>query len=174
MINRSGEGEKWRLLGFMAFAHKHSAVKKICFFIYKMAPVFYQCFYAVIAAYLLYYRSNKVGLYLFVPLVCMLTSYGLRHIVKKQRPYARYGYILDYDIKRKKSYSFPSNHSTASMIIAYAIGFVNIYAGGVLFIFAILTGISRVCLGIHYFSDVLAGWVLSTFFAVIGFYILAF
>jgi len=58
-------------------------------------------------------------------------------------------------------FSFPSGHATAILAVAltYALAFPA--AGGLLMVFAALAGWSRVVLGVHFPSDVLAGQLLA-------------
>ncbi|MCC3160171.1 phosphatase PAP2 family protein [Hymenobacter sp. 15J16-1T3B] len=66
-----------------------------------------------------------------------------------------------------KFYSFPSGHAMGSAALAAALGFLLwrtrgrwvVWIGGALF--ALGVGLSRMYLGVHYPSDVLAGWVCS-------------
>jgi undecaprenyl-diphosphatase len=78
----------------------------------------------------------------------------------------------------ESSYSFPSGHATAAMALFGIIGFllvrysyswsVKVYAvyGSVFLITAI--GFSRVYLGVHYLSDVLAGFLVGGLWLLIG------
>ena len=73
------------------------------------------------------------------------------------------------------SFSFPSAHSFCSLIVLGMIGLlifralnrkgvpynVAIVPGIILVIFAILIGISRIYVGVHWPSDVLGGWLLA-------------
>ena len=73
------------------------------------------------------------------------------------------------------SFSFPSAHSFCSLIVFGMIGLlifralnrkgvpynVAIVPGIILVIFAILIGISRIYVGVHWPSDVLGGWLLA-------------
>ncbi len=67
-----------------------------------------------------------------------------------------------YDIK-VQGYSFPSGHSTNSTIafgsIAYF--FKNKVVRTICIVLPLLVGISRFCLGVHYPTDVLVGWILG-------------
>jgi membrane protein DedA with SNARE-associated domain/membrane-associated phospholipid phosphatase len=87
----------------------------------------------------------------------------LKHIIQRARPIYASEYLSHY------SYSFPSGHAMGSLVcygmLAYLIvvswkmrkqvrGAI-VLAAGVL-VFAI--GLSRLCLGVHYFSDVVGGY----------------
>ena len=44
--------------------------------------------------------------------------------------------------------------------------------GGIAFIYPFMIGLSRVCLCVHYFTDVLVGWVVGAGVAIAVFYVL--
>jgi undecaprenyl-diphosphatase len=72
--------------------------------------------------------------------------------------------------------SFPSGHSLLSAVVYWTIGVLlarlveplklKIYILGVAFAFSFLIGLSRIYLGVHYPSDVLAGWTVGLMWAI--------
>src|SRR5262245_35540030 len=59
-------------------------------------------------------------------------------------------------------FSFPSGHSAAALSLALAVVPVLPWPiGGAVLSLALLTGVSRCYLGVHYPGDVLAGWTLA-------------
>jgi len=75
----------------------------------------------------------------------------------------------------EKSYSFPSGHSMANMALYASIVFISwkklknidtkIFITTISSILVIIIGISRVYLGVHYITDVLAGWAFGLIIA---------
>lgn len=63
--------------------------------------------------------------------------------------------------------SFPSDHATAAYAIGVAIGLRHTQAGVVALILATLVAVSRVALGTHYPTDVLAGAALGALAALL-------
>lgn len=60
-----------------------------------------------------------------------------------------------------KDYSFPSGHTAAAMTTALTISSVLPALGGVLAALVVLVGVSRIYLGVHYPTDVLAGALIG-------------
>jgi membrane-associated phospholipid phosphatase len=72
-------------------------------------------------------------------------------------------------VKAVDKYSFPSGHASRAMFVA-TFGFLTHSASPIsyaLYVWAFIVGISRVCFGRHYLSDVVAGLVLGLMTALL-------
>ncbi len=61
----------------------------------------------------------------------------------------------------EKGFSFPSEHMAIFSTLAFCMFFLNKKVGYFLIFSAILIGLSRIFIGVHYPVDILAGFVLA-------------
>lgn len=107
-----------------------------------------------------------------------LAGSALLNLATKQL-FARERPSLWESIAPETSFSFPSGHAMGSMTLAVVVALLAwptrwrwIVVGAVTF-FVAMVGLSRIYLGVHYPSDILAGWLAASVWAV-GCYGLAF
>ena len=95
----------------------------------------------------------------FTQLVCEVI---LKHIVKRERPSNK---LDDSEqlIRRPKYYSFPSGHTSASfcVVAVVVVRDAPFYVILPILFCAIMIGLSRIYLRVHYFSDVMVGMILG-------------
>lgn len=109
------------------------------------------------------YRSGLV-----LPLVLSLIAWGLsdltgnffKHLFERQRPFE----VLEHVNKLVSagSFAFPSNHAANAFAFATGIAWFFRKAALPFLLLALIVALSRVYVGVHYPSDIIAGSVLGT------------
>lgn len=95
----------------------------------------------------------------------------LKRSMKRTRPKLPVGY--DSLVRAPDRFSFPSGHSAAAVAVAIPLAFaLPPIAGCVLAGFAVLAGVSRCYLGVHYPGDVVVGWLLGLLGLALAFVVL--
>lgn len=117
------------------------------------------------------FRKRKEAKYIFVNLgLIFIVNQLLKMIIARPRPEG-------YRIIEEAGYSFPSGHSMVSMAF-YGLFIYLIYANVknkylkwasiiALMVMIALIGLSRIYLGVHYASDVIAGFCISVCYLTI-------
>lgn len=117
------------------------------------------------------FKNKKIGTSIIANL-CIISVLNLilKNILRRPRP-------TDYRIINETGYSFPSGHSMISMafygFIIYLIykyvknKYLKLSLITFLSILIVSIGISRIYLGVHYTSDVLAGFLIAISYLVI-------
>lgn len=122
--------------------------------------------------YLLVNRSYVVALFIFGSVGGgFLLSLVLKHLFTRARPE-----VVPH-LMPEVSSSFPSGHSMSSAVVYITLGALlartatnwpqKIYLIGAAVLLTGLIGVSRVAMGVHYPSDVLAGWLAGTGWALL-------
>lgn len=101
-----------------------------------------------------------------------LTLYKIiKKRVRRPRPFETLAGIQN-SIVPSDTFSFPSGHTAAAFVMAALLAYWFPVLSIFIFVWATLVGFSRVYLGVHYPSDILAGMVLGTSSALAGIMIL--
>ncbi len=109
-------------------------------------------------------RALKVLLLagLSIGLTDLVSYHGIKRMVKRPRPHHRVEWQsqvkVDYG---PKSPSFPSNHAANSMALMNTLALVYPASRVLFYTYTGLIGYSRVYVGVHFPSDVVAGWILG-------------
>ncbi|KUL32583.1 phosphatase PAP2 family protein [Actinoplanes awajinensis] len=120
---------------------------------------------ALVVTILLIRRRPRPALYLVVTGIgAMILDPSLKVLVGRVRP------VVESPVATAPGNSFPSGHALGSMIVWGMLALVLLPAVrqrwrplflGVVGLIVVLIGFSRIALGVHFLSDVVAGWLLG-------------
>ena len=101
------------------------------------------------------YRSAILFIAIFFTAIIVLI---LKFTIRRNRPEGEWGQIY----RKTDPHSFPSGHAARAMLIGVvALGLGPIWFGILLIIWGPLVGLARIAMGLHYLSDVIAGWIVG-------------
>lgn len=122
----------------------------------------------LVVIYLTY--SKKAGFGLFCSLMgAQLVTNILKPIIRRPRPFMVYSDIDAGRLSTATGWSFPSGHTTGAAAFLPALGRLSGKTWATVFgvILAILVGLSRNMLGVHWPTDCLAGLLIGLVFSLV-------
>lgn len=133
-------------------------------FIFIIAPF-------LLIAWWLKYRTQMFAALLALALMILIADTicyrGLKSVIQRDRPFLNATLNAEVRVGYKpKSSSFPSNHAVNCFAIATLLAWYYPWLGAVFYLIAGLVGYSRVYVGVHYPSDVIAGACIGILIAV--------
>lgn len=134
-------------------------------------------FWIVLGVVLLFSKkTRRAGFTALLALAigALVTNLGLKNLVARIRPYDAVEGLVPL-VTRLKDYSFPSGHTCASF--ACAVVYYKAFPGKwgkAAAILAVLIALSRLYVGVHYPTDVLAGGIVGTFSAFVALFFISY
>jgi membrane-associated phospholipid phosphatase len=146
-------------------SHRFRSLDPVFLFITNTSSIVYITIIAIIAVIGWINRSPLLKLKALQLFTGFLVSYvaikTLKFTIGRERPFTTY-HFLD-QLATVDSPSFPSGHTFEAC--ALAMGMMLLFRNSLLnvtiMVWAIMVGLSRMILGVHYFSDVIAGMILG-------------
>jgi membrane-associated phospholipid phosphatase len=117
-------------------------------------------------------RRAREGLFVGIALAgSALLNLATKQLFARERP------SLWESIAPETSFSFPSGHAMGSMTLAWVCVLLawrtrwRWPVTGIAALFVVIVGLSRVYLGVHYPSDILAGWTAASVWTAASFFL---
>jgi len=93
--------------------------------------------------------------------LALAANQAIAHLWMRPRPFSEHPSLTHVLAARTTDPSFPSDHAAAAFAIAFAVFAFSRRTGVVFLAVATLIGLSRIALGMHYPSDILAGLLVG-------------
>ena len=133
---------------------------------------------AILACLVMFKKTRKIGIYATasVLLCLLLNNLILKNIVQRERPFEQYDSMKQ--ICDNAGYAYPtgfsmaSGHATISMTLAVSVFMFAKKSGIATIICSVVIGLTRVCLLVHFMTDVFVGWAIGALVGVAVYYLL--
>lgn len=122
-------------------------------------------------------KTKKVNFYFLIALIPIIagwyfSEHGIKIWVARTRPYQEIpefqSYLDSLNYPYPSNYSFPSGHTLIAFAGAYTLAKYNKKYLPYAYVLAAAIGFSRIVLGAHFLSDVLAGAAYGTVIAILA------
>ncbi len=158
---------KW--YGFISLHLISDVITPIAKFITNFGSAYWLIGFSIFLLFII--KNRKIGISILLNLgISTITNYTLKQILQRPRP-------TEFRIIDESGYSLPSGHSMVSMAfygyLIYLVykniknKYIRISLITFLSILIVSIGISRIYLGVHYTSDVIAGFLVAIAYLII-------
>ncbi len=115
------------------------------------------------------YRRQGFNIVLAIAVCYFFNDIIIKNLVCRPRPFLTIPELTTL-VSGPTSWSFPSGHACAGFAAAYTLTRDFKRRGAISYVFAVIIGVSRPYVGVHYLSDVLVGAAVGTLGSVLAYY----
>ncbi len=148
---------------------KHKKISTFIVYLCKGLSLIIYFSYILSILYLCLQRDWKKLLpFLCIPASGFLIETLIRAKINAPRPYELLN-LPPLDRKDTKGKSFPSRHAFSAAILSVAFYTLHPYFGWILILFALLIGLCRILIGVHWIKDVVCGLIFGWVYGLVFF-----
>lgn len=108
-------------------------------------------------------KWKEIVLVFFTGSFAWAISHFLKILFHTPRPFVEFANV--HNLINETGFAFPSGHATFYMALAFAIFLTHKKAGYWFMFFALLIGLARIIVGVHFPVDILGGYILGVLIA---------
>lgn len=159
--------DHWLFFRVFNLADNNLLIESIMVQATNWSSMIFAFMYGIGILILFYKRSPQVIPFLLAPASAYAITRLIRFFYERPRPF------VDFDIEslivHSANGSLPSMHATSAFVIGMAVWHIHKKAGRVMLFLAVLTGLSRIMVGVHYPLDILAGALIAMVVSILVF-----
>lgn len=144
--------------------HAFSSSELDCFFKYVTHTANFQFMAILLILLLVFGHTRKIGKQVLIAELLQLAvgGYLLKYLIARPRPFI-IDSTIELIIKAPQSYSCPSGHASTAFALAFALVFSDCpkFWKSFALVWAVIIGLSRLYLQVHFPSDVILGALLG-------------
>lgn len=133
---------------------------------------------SVIILLLCFKKTRTIGVFVGVASIMCLIANNLilKNVIDRARPFEVKAELAN--ICKMVSYKLPtdasmaSGHAASTMAVAVMLFMFNKKVGIIAIITSVFVGLTRLCLCVHFLTDVIVGFIMGITFAIITYYLL--